>query len=57
MEMTNCSRPKAKKLLEKAHGRVKPAIVMHFRNVNYQQAIKIINRANQSLREAIKVTE
>jgi N-acetylmuramic acid 6-phosphate etherase len=57
MEMTNLSRPKAKKLLEKAHGRVKPAIVMHFRNVNYQQAIKILNRANQSLREAIKAGE
>jgi N-acetylmuramic acid 6-phosphate etherase len=57
MEMTNLSRPKAKKLLENAHGKVKPAIVMHFRNVNYQQAIKILNCANQSLREAIKAAE
>jgi N-acetylmuramic acid 6-phosphate etherase len=57
MEMTDLSRPKAKKLLEKAHGRVKHAIVMHLRNVNYQQANKILNGANQSLREAIKAAE
>jgi N-acetylmuramic acid 6-phosphate etherase len=57
MEMTDLSRPKAKILLEKAHGRVKHAIVMHFRNVNYQDAMKILNRVNQSLREAIKAAE
>jgi N-acetylmuramic acid 6-phosphate etherase len=57
IEMTNLSRPKAIKLLQKAHGRVKPAIVMHFCNVNYQQAIKILDSTNQSLRKVIEAVE
>jgi N-acetylmuramic acid 6-phosphate etherase len=54
MEMTNLSRPKAKKLLEKAHGKVKAAIVMHFRNVNYKQALEILGQCHLGLREAIE---
>ncbi len=56
MEMTKLSRPKTKKLLEKAHGKVKPAIVMHFRNVDCKGALEILDRCNQSLREAIEKT-
>jgi N-acetylmuramic acid 6-phosphate etherase len=53
IDMTKLSRPKAKRLLEKAHGKVKAAIVMHFRNVDYRQALKILDQCHQSLREAI----
>jgi len=56
-EMTSLSGPKSEKLLKNAHGRVKPAIVMHFRNVNYKQALKILNQSNQSLRKAIKASK
>ena len=54
MGMTKLSRPMANKLLEKAHGKVKAAIVMHFRSVDYMDALEILDRCNQSLREAIE---
>lgn len=49
-------RPKAsaKRLLKKANGRVKAAIVMHFRKVDLPEAIKILKECGQSLRGAIK---
>ena len=56
MEMTKLSRPKTKKLLEKAQGKVKVAIVMHFRDIDYEDALEILDRCNQSLRKAIETT-
>ncbi len=54
MEITQLRKPSAKKLLLRAKGKVKAAIVMHFRKVNLSEALKILNECNQSLREAIK---
>ena len=53
MELTNLSQPAAKKLLTRAKGKLKAAIVMHFRNVNLITAMKILEENNQSLRPAI----
>lgn len=54
MEMTGLSQSKAQNLLAKANSELKPAIVMHFRNVNYEQAVDILRQSGQSLRQAIK---
>jgi N-acetylmuramic acid 6-phosphate etherase len=53
MTVTGLSRLAARKLLTKANGRVKPAIVMHFKKINFQDAIKFLKRSNGSLRLAI----
>jgi N-acetylmuramic acid 6-phosphate etherase len=53
MELTGLSRPKAKTLLDRAEGRVKPAVVMHFRHVDLDQAMTILDRNDQILRRAI----
>jgi len=53
MELTNLSRPGARRLLTRAKGKLKVAIVMHFRNVNLTDALKILEENNQSLRPAI----
>ena len=52
-EMAGISKPKAANLLKKAQGKVKTAIVMHFRRVDFQQAEKILSKNEQSLRKAI----
>ena len=57
MEMTSLSRQKAKNLLRKSEGKVKAAIVMHFREVDYNGAIQILNQCNQSLRKAIEAVK
>jgi N-acetylmuramic acid 6-phosphate etherase len=54
MEVTGLSRPRAIRLLKKAQGNVKPAIVMYFRKVGCPKAIEILDKSNQSLREAIE---
>jgi N-acetylmuramic acid 6-phosphate etherase len=53
-QMTGLSRTRAAKLLKDAKGKVKVAIVMHFRNVNLRQAARILNECGQSLRKAIR---
>jgi N-acetylmuramic acid 6-phosphate etherase len=53
-QLTGLSRIKAANLLRKAKGKVKAALVMHFRNVNLQQAIEILNDSGQPLRKAIR---
>lgn len=53
MTVTGLSRVTARKLLTKANGRVKPAIVMHFKKVNFQDAVKLLKMSNGSLRLAI----
>ena len=52
-DVTGLSRPAAKKLLKKARGFVKAAIVMHFKKVGIGKAIKILRQCDQSLRTAI----
>jgi N-acetylmuramic acid 6-phosphate etherase len=54
MQMTGLSRAKAAKLLERAGGKVKAAIVMHFRKVNLPGALAILDECGQSLRKAVR---
>ena len=54
MELTGLSRAKAKTLLKRADGQLKPAVVMHFRQVDLQGATRILDACNQSLRKAIE---
>ncbi len=54
MEMTNLSRSGARRLLARAQGKVKAAIVMHFRRTNLAGALKILNECEQFLRTAIE---
>ncbi len=56
MEMTSLPRVKANNLLRKARGKVKAAIVMHFRNADYEKALHLLNECNQSLRRAIDMS-
>jgi N-acetylmuramic acid 6-phosphate etherase len=53
-ELTGLSRPKAKALLTRADGKVKFAVVMHFRKVNLAEAVEILNACGQSLRKAME---
>jgi len=53
MEMTNLSRQRAQKLLDSAEGKVKAAIVMHFRLTDLASALKILDECDQFLRKAI----
>ncbi|MDD5064493.1 MAG: N-acetylmuramic acid 6-phosphate etherase [Phycisphaerae bacterium] len=53
-QLTGLSRTKAQKLLEQAKGKVKPAVVMHFRNVDSRRADIILQESRQSLRKAIR---
>jgi N-acetylmuramic acid 6-phosphate etherase len=53
-EITGLSKTKAVSLLKKANGKVKAAIVMHYRKVNLKQAEDILNKRGQSLRKAIE---
>jgi N-acetylmuramic acid 6-phosphate etherase len=52
-EMTGLSKSKAANLLKKAKGKVKTAIVMHFRKVDFKRAENILDKNEQSLRKAI----
>jgi len=52
-EVTGLSRPRAKQLLDRAAGRVKAALVMHFRDVDLARALDILEENNQLLRRAI----
>ena len=54
MELTNLSRVKAGKLLDAADGKVKTAIVMHFRKVDMPAAVRILDDSGQLLRRAIE---
>jgi N-acetylmuramic acid 6-phosphate etherase len=53
-EMTGLSKANSAKLLKKATGKVKAAIVMHFRRANLNQAQDILNKCGQSLRRAVR---
>jgi len=54
MEMTRLSRAGARRLLARAQGQVKAAIVMHFRRTNLAGALKILDESEQFLRKAIE---
>ncbi len=54
MELTNLSRPRARRLLSRAEGKVKAAIVMHFRRTDLAGALKILDESDQFLRKAIE---
>ncbi len=56
MEMTNLSRTGARRLLTRAQGKVKAAVVMHFRRTNLAGALKILDECDQFLRKAIEET-
>ncbi len=53
MELTHLSRRQAQALLQRAEGKVKPAIVMHFRKVDLPDALRILDECDQFLRRAI----
>jgi N-acetylmuramic acid 6-phosphate etherase len=54
MELTGLSRRRARRLLERAGGKVKAAIVMHFRKADAVAAEAILRAGGQSLRRAIE---
>ena len=54
MELTKLSRPRAAGLLARAQGKVKAAIVMHFRKTDLAGALKILDECDQFLRKAIE---
>jgi N-acetylmuramic acid 6-phosphate etherase len=56
MELTHLSRPRAAGLLARAQGKVKAAIVMHFRKTDFAGALKILDQCDQLLRKAIEET-
>jgi len=56
-QLTGLSRTRAGNLLNRAKGKVKSAIVMHFRKINFNQALTVLNENNQSLRKAIRETK
>jgi len=53
MEVTGLARDQAQALLDRAAGKVKPALVMHFRKVDLAHAQRILEQNNHSLRAAI----
>jgi len=57
MELTNLSRPSARRLLAQAEGKVKAAIVMHFRRVDLIRALSILKENGEFLRPAISRPE
>ncbi|MEJ2702802.1 MAG: anhydro-N-acetylmuramic acid kinase [Sedimentisphaerales bacterium] len=57
MEMTQLSRPRAMKLLARAQGKVKAALVMHFRRVDLIRALAILKENGEFLRPAISQPE
>jgi len=53
VDVTGLSRPRAKALLARAEGRVKAALVMHFRGVPLAKALEILKENDELLRPAI----
>ena len=52
--ITDLDAKESKKLLKKANGEVKTAILMHLKNKNYNEAKKILLNKNGSLRNSLK---
>lgn len=53
MDVTGLSRRRAQTLLERAEGRLKAALVMHFHGVDLDRALEILKAHHQLLRPAI----
>ncbi len=53
MTATGVDRPQAKRLLAAARGRAKTAILMHFRQVGFAEAGRLLAESDESLRAAI----
>jgi N-acetylmuramic acid 6-phosphate etherase len=53
MEVTGLGRPQARRLLVKAQGWVKVAIVIHFRKVDFAASRRLLAECGESLRKAI----
>jgi len=53
MELTDLSRPAARRLLAQARGEVKAALVMHARGVGYRRARELLAASSGLLREVI----
>ena len=53
MAVTRLARPRARALLQRAGGKVKVAIVMHYRRVDTKRALEILAENGQLLRPAI----
>ena len=54
VEVTGLARPRARRLLVKAKGLVKPALVMHFRGVDFAAAKSLLREGGESLRAVIR---
>jgi len=54
MDMTSLSRRQAQALLLRAEGKLKAAIVMHYRRVDLPGALRILDECGQFLRKAIE---
>jgi len=54
MDLTPLSRRRAQALLQRAEGKVKAAIVMHYREVDLAGALRILDECDQFLRKAIE---
>ena len=57
MEITDLNRPRARRLLARAEGKVKAAVVMHFRRVDLIRALAILKENGEFLRPAISQPE
>ena len=53
MTLTGLARPTARSLLKKASGCVKPAVVMHHRNVTLAESRRLLRASGGSLRRTI----
>lgn len=53
MDVTGLSRPRARALLTRAEGRLKAALVMHFRRIGLKDALERLDECDQFLRKAI----
>jgi len=54
MELIGCNRSQASSLLKRAKGKVKPAVVMHYRNTTLAGAQRILTQNKDSLRKSIR---
>ena len=54
MELTGLSRDAARKVLDRARGELKPAVVMYFHKVDYDRSVEILRLSGESLRKAIE---
>ena len=54
ISLTDLTQEESKKILKKAKGEVKTALLMHLSNKNYKEAKKILLKNKDNLRESLK---